>query len=187
MNHNLLFIIGALVILLVMLAVDNQNKDILTQSDLNNYGQKEKNQTHFQYLSNFGYYGTLNLKGYVEIKQKESFGGEVMNYAFFHFVETDNDLIYNFLEESKGNLFIDNASIGLGCYEKDKKRIYSISSGDDDDVENVIKDAQLEKLLSSNKANLVSLQIEKPINTQAKGAPACYSHFRSFKLIENNE
>lgn len=137
----------------------------------------------------YGYFGTLKLTGYLDIEKWPCNPGEEckeeVNYVFFLFTQTDNNLIYDFLEDYKGNSFLNFSKkrVGLGCYQKDKGRIYSQNVGDTGIFENIISEDKLKKLLASDNNNLVTLQLTKPILTSGAGAPACYSHFRLFEVL----
>lgn len=141
----------------------------------------------FQKSDQYGFFGTLRLTGYLDIVQRCGFFveecNETFNYVFFVFTETNNELINDFLDQNKGNSFVKDNAIGLGCYQEDKNRIYSTNDGDDKVFENIISNKDLENLLLSNESNLIKLQLTKPIYTSGRGAPDCYSHFRQFKTL----
>jgi hypothetical protein len=141
----------------------------------------------FQYSQDSGFYGTLTLTGYIDMKQRICKQGDMchktVTYASFVITSASNKNIYTFLTENKGNSFAGDNSIGLGCYEKENQRIYSLNSGDDENTENIITNSDLQKLLQSNKNNTVTMQLVKPSLTVGGGASECYSHFRSFKII----
>jgi hypothetical protein len=141
----------------------------------------------FQYSKDAGFYGTLILTGYLDMKQRVCKQGEMcqktVTYASFIITATNNENIYTFLAENKGNSYASDNSVGLGCYEKEAKRIYSTNSGDDGTFENSILGSDLQKLLQSNKNNTINLQLVKPSFMGGGDAPECYSHFRLFKII----
>ena len=141
----------------------------------------------FQYLMKAGFYGTLSLTGYLNVKHRICKPGSMCNktvdYAFLVVTSTDNNTIYDFIKEEKGNSFVSDDGIGLGCYEKEKSRIYSTNLGDDGGVENIISGSDLQKLLSSNENKTVKIKLTKPYFTGGGDAPECYSHFRSFHII----
>jgi len=141
----------------------------------------------FQKSEKYGFYGTLTLTGYLTQETHVCDPGNIcqktVNYASFVFSKSDSPAIYDFLQENTENSFLASASVGLGCYEKDKKRISSENDGDGGTVENIISGAELTKLLASSKTKQVQLQLTKSIETGGREAPDCYSYFRSFKVL----
>lgn len=153
-------------------------------------GLKNAEEKPFQFFSSLGYFGTLTIKGYLEIqtwecKQNQEYlfpCEEDIHYTFFVIVENQNPVLDEFLKDYQGNSFVGKNKIGLGCYQEDKKRIYSINLGESGEVENIISGKELDLLLQSNQDNLVTLQLVKPVLLSGRGAPNCYSHFRNFKV-----
>ncbi len=147
----------------------------------------EEDETVFQKSDRIGFFGTLTLTGYLDIERwvcdENGMCSETVDYAFFVVKDTSSDLIYDFINDSKGNSFVGNNSIGIGCYNKDKNIIHSMNSGDSGTVENIISGEDLYKLLGSNKNNLVKLKLTKPTPPPGGGAPECYSHFRLFQVL----
>ena len=147
----------------------------------------EKDETVFQKSDGIGFFGTLTLTGYLDIKEWICNEGdmctETVDYASFVFEDTDSDLIYDFLGDSKENSFVRDNSIGIGCYEKDKNIIHSINLGDSGGVENIISGEDLNKLLNSDEDNLVKLKLTKLVPALGIGASECYSHFRLFEVL----
>jgi len=141
----------------------------------------------FQKSGEYEFFGTLTITGYLDIKTKVCDSGnmcsETVEYASLIITETNNDLIYDFIELSKGNSFIAPNGVGLGCYQEDQSRIYSTNFGYNGSVDNIISGNDLEKLLSSAENNLVKIQITKPTPPPGSGAPDCYSHFRDIKVF----
>ncbi len=141
----------------------------------------------FQKSDTYGYFGTITLTGYYAQETHVCNPGEpcdeTVEYGSFRFTNTDNQALTEYLKENVGNSFVAAQSIGLGCYQKDKSRIYSTNESDEGIVENAISGASLQKLLASSQAKPISLQVTKPIYTSGRGAPACYSHFRGFKVL----
>ena len=161
---------------------------ILVEEILSTFKFIEEDETVFQKSGEFEFFGTLTLTGYLDIERWICNEGdmctETVDYASFVFEDTDNDLIYDFLDSSKGNSFVGSNSVGIGCYEKDQNIIHSINLGNDGKVENIISDKDLDKLIGSNKNNLVKLKLTKPAPASGMGAPECYSHFRLFEVLQ---
>lgn len=160
------------------LADDNSNNG----QSLNN-GQAPTEATQSTYrLDQKGYHGTLTLTGYLNLETIQDFEGEKVQYAFFRIIKTNSDLIYDYLKQSKGNSFVRDNAVGLGCYQEEGARIYSTNDSDNGTLENIITGNELQKLLSSSQSTLISLQLSQPILTGGRGAPVCYSHFREFEI-----
>lgn len=127
--------------------------------------------------------GTLTLTGYLEIEHRDcppdSMCSEDVEYAKFKITDTDNQAIYGFLKDYQGNSYAGENWVGLGCYEKDKNRIYLENFSDDaGSTQNVMILQQLEKLLASTEQKPVQVTLKKPPLAGGSGAPDCYSHFR---------
>lgn len=143
----------------------------------------------FQLISeeNGTYAGKLSLTGYVDVKFIKCPEGGMcskdVDYAYFVFEENDNQAIYDYLEESKGNSFLDDNSIGLGCYEKDNNHIYADTYSDNMGSSNTkIEGDELKKLLAATKAKPVTIEAIKYISTAGFGAPDCFSQFNAFTV-----
>jgi hypothetical protein len=148
----------------------------------------------FQESPTYGFFGTLTLKGYIDIKKRVcnpgDMCGETVDYASFVFTESGNKALEKFTGTHTGNSFVAGDRVGIGCYQKDQSRIYYINFGDSKDITKVtesfegeIKGTDLTKLLSSSKSNPVSIKMTRPIYTSGQGAPDCYTHFRSFDVL----
>lgn len=133
------------------------------------------------------YYGTLTLTGYLNMDHRICKENEPCNktvdYASLIVVSTNNNLIYEYMKLNKGNAFVDENSIGIGCYEKNNKRIYSINHSNYGSFDNIIIGSDLEKILQSNINNPITIQLSKSYLTVGSGAPECYSHFRLFEIL----
>jgi uncharacterized protein YxeA len=136
-----------------------------------------------------GYYGTLALTGYlthqsVPADPYNESSTETIDYVSFKFSKSNSNLINDYLSENQGNSFVATQSVGIGCYDKGKNKIYSPNFGDSGNVENSITGSDLASLLGSGESKEVKLQLTKPIYTSGMGAPACYSQFRDYKLVQ---
>jgi len=166
-----------------------------TAVQTNNYNaQKPENNSpdsnstvKFDEYDNNNYYGALILTGYLDVKTRVCNPGDMcertVEYASFVFTESSSDAIYDFLGVNTGNSFVGDTAIGLGCYEKDKNRIFYENFADVDSVQGEIKGQDLAKLLASNKTNPVKLEMKREIYTSGRGAPDCYTHFRDFAVL----
>lgn len=142
----------------------------------------------FKHDEKLGYFGTITLKGHLDIERPECPQGgtcqETVDYASLVFDTVNNTAFNEYVKESEGNAFIGVNSIGLGCYtEVSTNRIYSMNESDYGQVENMITDEDLTKLLASKDGAEIQIQVTKPILTAGAGAPDCYSHFRNMDVL----
>lgn len=140
----------------------------------------------------FGYYGTVTLTGYLEIKQYICNPGDPCNgtidYANLVFTKSDNQNIYDFLSEDQDD------RVSLGCYEKEENQISYISYEDVDPeydgeyqgervIEGKISGKDFTKLFSSSISEQVELKLTRPIYTSGHGAPNCFTPFAHFDVL----
>ncbi len=151
----------------------------------------------FQKSEKYGYYGKLDLEGYMEVIKPEcnpegGYGyapGECLqDYVNFVVTKSSSPLLFDFLND--GGNFKTEGKFQLGCYQKGLS-IKSMNTADSNDpnirentVENNITGQQLSILESSNVNNPVKLQTERAVYTSGRGVAECYSHFRNFVVSE---
>jgi hypothetical protein len=154
----------------------------------------DPNKELFQESDAYGFFGTLNLTGYIDIQKRicnpGDMCGETVDYASLIFSDTNNEAIKKFTGQYNGNSYIAGDRVGLGCYQKDSNRIYYINFADAKDsargseaLEGQIVGDDLKKLLASTKTKPVTVKLTRPIYTSGQGAPDCYSHFRNFDVL----
>ena len=134
---------------------------------------------------NNGFHGTLTLTGYLDIQKRVcnpgDMCGETVDYASFHFTDTNDQDVHGFLGPYEGNSFGGPNIVGIGCYQQDTNRIYYQNDADATGmIEGEIKGEDLDLLLNSNANNKVELTLTREIYTSGRGAPDCYSHFKNF-------
>jgi hypothetical protein len=144
--------------------------------------------TKFQLSKDYSYYGTAQIKGFVDMAMVpthpfDETSTATTQYAFFKILETETPDLLKFIENNKGNSFVRTQAVGLGCVENGK--LSSVNSGDKGGFSNLIEGTNFVKLLKSSSSSPIILQLTKPIFLGGSGAPACYSHFRNFKIITN--
>jgi len=153
----------------------------------------------FRKSDDYGYYGKLELEGYMEVVKPEcdpngeygyGMDGCPQDYANFVVVKSNSPVLFDYLKD--GGSFKGEGHFQLGCYKEGISiESYNIS----DDVpggspknvitsENKITGEQLELLENSDEDNLVRLKTERDIYTSGRGASECYSHFRDFVISE---
>ncbi|MFA6992400.1 MAG: hypothetical protein WC269_03940 [Candidatus Gracilibacteria bacterium] len=154
---------------------------------LNNLKAIDPTSVSFKMDPQFGiYYGTLTLTGYLNIETricKELDPCiETVDYASLIVMDADNEDINQFLVNYDGNYYAGGNKVGLGCYQKDQNRIFSVNIGNNR-LETSISGEQLTKLLSSTETNPVSLKLTSPVRLDERGGSECYSYFRNFEVL----
>jgi hypothetical protein len=167
----------------------NQNEAGGKTAVPNNNQDQSKNaaETVFHKSPDYGFYGTLTLTGYLDVRTRVcnpgDMCGETVEYASFVFTKTSSEAIREFTGEFQGNSFIAGDRVGLGCFQETAGRIYYQNYGDENKIEGEIKGEDFAKLAQSNKNRQVELKLTRPIYTSGQGAPDCYSHFRNFDVL----
>ncbi len=148
------------------------------------------NVTAYHYDGKFGYVGTLTVKGYPEIKRMvceegEPFCSKTVDYVYFKITDSANQDIFKFINATKGNTFITENGVGIGCYEKEKNRIYSYTAkgevvddrvivGSGKRIESIISS---DYILSATKSNPVDLTLTAFLVPDSE-ATECFSYFK---------
>lgn len=139
----------------------------------------------------YGFFGSAILTGYILTYPSMCGVGDSLacddtnyfDYSYFNVVRSENEEIFDFLKERKGKAFIIQRSIGLGCYQEEEGRLFSKNSGDRGSYDNLVTGESLQQLMASGPKNYVRLKVTRPIYTDKKIAPYCYSLFREFKVL----
>ncbi len=177
--------LALLIVILIGIFFLSQNLNIqapetTTDIDWNAYQEQEN-------ISFYEFEGTLALEGYTDIETSACTFQDIeecsVNYTFFVANKANHPAFFDWLEQMKGNSFIRENAIGLGCYQQEKERIYSINNADVEETESTITGKDLKKLLDSSKSNPIIIEVERLKLTAGRGAPDCYSHFRNFKVF----
>lgn len=130
--------------------------------------------------------GTVHVKGYAETEIvvepfcDDDFCPEY-EYVFFVVVDSDSQEFTNFLSQNGGNAFGADNRIGLGC-EDDNQIVYENDSDTYGRKEFVLSDDISEEILDSSPEHLVALTLTKLPLSGGAGAPACYAHFTTVEL-----
>jgi hypothetical protein len=141
----------------------------------------------FHQDANGDYWGTLILAGYLDVQRRACNPGDMcgntVDYAYFVFGNTDNDAIKKFAGVNDGNFFVAGDRVGIGCRQKDPSRIYYENFADTGEVTGEISGDDYAKLVSSSQGHPVQVRMTRELYTSGRGAPDCYSHFRSFDIL----
>jgi cell division protein FtsB len=136
-----------------------------------------------------GYAGKLLVKGYATTESVEEAwceaNCETYTYVFFNIVSTDNDYIQDYINDSQGNAFVGENSIGIGCVEDGQIFRASVSRDNPempDDYKNSTEASEI--ILNSSAASPVTIEIDKYNSLMAMGAPTCWSHFSDLRVVE---
>ena len=101
----------------------------------------------------------------------------------FHIVNTDSNDFLKWIDNSKGNSFVGDKAIGIGCINDNIIEYYN-SSDEKEDAQYRISKNDSEKIINSTKDNLVKLKLERKVYTGGSGTPMCYSHITNINVIE---
>lgn len=134
-----------------------------------------------------GEYGTFQAEGYTTtVKGEEGMFCEEnckeYDYVFFNITKSENTKIFDYMNSHAGNSFVQDKAIGMGCVASGVIS-YSNSSDTVDEKEYTISKDDTQKILSATKEKPVRLAVERLEYTGGRGAPTCYSHFATFKVI----
>jgi hypothetical protein len=147
----------------------------------------DETKTPYHISEVYGALGTITLKGYMEIEKRVCNPGDVcsatVDYADFVFSKSDNPNAPDALFNGYNNPFVGPGRVGLGCYEKAKKRITYQNDSDRDSYQGTISGNDLSELLASSTSKLVDLKFTAMVHMTGKGAPDCYSAYRYFDVL----
>ncbi len=134
-----------------------------------------------------GEYGTLQAEGYTTTsKRDEAFCEEnckQYDYVLFTIAKTENANILKYLKSISGNSFVQDNSIGIGCVA-DGQITYTNSSDANGMKEYAIPKDDTSAILASTVDKFVVLEFERLQFNGGSGAPTCYSHFTTIKLVK---
>lgn len=173
----------SILFLVIFIAAGCDKKEVVKDQ----HDQNIIDDTPFHKTDDGNFEGTLTLTGHLDVKQRVCNEGdmctETVDYGTFIFSETSSDDIYEFIGIQKGNSFVEQRAIGIGCVEKDLNRIYYENFSDKEKVQKQIVGDSYERLLNSSPENPVQLRMTRLTYTSGQGAPDCYSHFRDFDVL----
>jgi len=126
------------------------------------------------------YYGDIVVKGYTNVVEaKEPFCEEncaTYDYVLFNITDTNNDFIDEYIGGQKGNSFVGDMSIGLGCVKDGI--VWRWNDSDKFGIKEYASSKAIsERILKSTEEKPVTIQLTRYLYTGGRGAPACYSHF----------
>jgi hypothetical protein len=126
--------------------------------------------------------GTLQARGYLYTKDVPDPYCETncatYTRAFFHIVESPNQSIGSYISDQKGNAFVEDSAVALGCVIDGKIQAAGIPSG-----EKIYSNTLSKLLVDSSKEMPVSIEIGRSTVPAGGDAPVCYSHFDSITLL----
>jgi len=133
-----------------------------------------------------GDFGTLMARGYVTTqKVPEAFCDDncpEFTYASFVISETKNPNILNYLKAQSGNAFVKDNAIGMGCIVDNVIR-YSNNADTTGQKEYTLSKDESLRILAATAESPITLEITKLKQDSGSGAPTCYSHFTTFKIV----
>jgi hypothetical protein len=135
----------------------------------------------------YDYYGKLVVEGYVTTEEwPEAFCEEncqMYTYVFFNVLNTENDFFDAYIERQLGNAFVGERSIGLGCVKNNI--LWRINDSDEfgpQEYTNSVETSAL--ILNSTAERPITIQLERYLLRDGRGAPDCYSHFAQVRIVE---
>jgi hypothetical protein len=153
---------------------------------------KETSQTlttdDFKYdEENYDYYGKLIVNGYATLQERpEAFCEEncpVYTYVFFNILDTENKFLDAYIKGQKGNSFVGETSIGLGCVADNI--LWRMNDSNEFGMQkytNSLKTSEV--VLNSSTEKPITIELERYLYSGGRGAPDCYSHFAQVKIVE---
>lgn len=135
----------------------------------------------------YAYYGKALLRGYVSLSERpQAFCQEdcpVFTYASFNILETENEFIDDYISGQKGNSFVGEMEIGLGC--TDDNILWRMNDSNEFGMKKYTNSPETsEAILNATKENPITVNLERYLYTGGRGAPDCYSHFAQVSLVE---
>lgn len=147
---------------------------------------KEKDISSFKADNDGNFYGTLTVTGYPVIKKKTTTlcSEDCSSYFYIYFqVLSENKALFKFLTNQKGNAFVGEKQIGLGCLENNIITYYNDSEELGMNQYNVSSELS-RNILESNEQNPISITLTRLLFIGGSGAPDCYSHFTTISSVE---
>ncbi len=134
-----------------------------------------------------GEYGTLQVEGYATtVKRNEDFCQEnckQYDYVFFNITRTENTNIFTYLKNQSGNSFVQDKSVGMGCIINEQVS-YSNNSDTRGSQEYTVSKGDTSAVMAATANKPIVLELERLKLSGEGGAPTCYSHFTTFKVIK---
>ncbi|MEK9159474.1 MAG: hypothetical protein AAB383_01965 [Patescibacteria group bacterium] len=168
---------------------ENRISSLLDDNESIRADNEEKSATdNFHYdEDNYAYYGKLVVNGYLTFEERpEAFCEEncpIYTYTFFNVLNTDNEFLDDYIEEQRGNSFVGETSIGLGCIEEDI--LWRMNDSNEFGMQKYTNSLEeSETILNSSSENPITVELERYLYTGGRGAPDCYSHFAQVKVVE---
>jgi hypothetical protein len=138
-----------------------------------------------------GDYGVTQIEGYANVAKinddncmmmEDTSNCEEVDYVYFNITNSGNSKLIEYINNLAGNSFVSDMAIGMGCYA-DSKISYSNASDAKGFSSYEISKSDTEKILSATKEKPIRIEIERFKLTTGRGAPSCYSHFATFKIV----
>ena len=83
----------------------------------------------------------------------------------------------------KGNAYVKDDAIGLGCIEDGIVTYYN-SSDQNGSKQYSLYDSDSKKIMDSTSSNPIRLRLNRLLFTSGSGAPLCYSHITEVSVVE---
>ena len=198
-------LIGALVAIIIILlglciyllfvkkdngVVDDNNGN--QNNVVNDLNEEDKNIVN-TFTSQYPEEGIATVTGYATVVKRsvcdapfctdENEPEQQIDYVFFNITDTKSSEFLKFIEKSKGNSFVGDNSIGLGCLEKGVIT-YNNNSDKTGYKSYTLNNSLSSDILNSSKDKAITLELEKLKLSFGGYADICYSHITNVKEIK---
>ena len=132
-------------------------------------------------------YGKVTVTGYAYTEERtDSDTGEKFQYVLFKITESSSDNFMKYIESMKGNSYVSDKAIGLGCF---KDGIISYNNVYDDDggkgANYKLSSVDSIKIINSSSSNLIRLNLLKNKLITGGSGYNCSSLIARISVIDN--
>lgn len=158
--------------------------DVFINSNNETNENKDKDESKVDTFSIDTNSGKVIVTGYVTSEKiQENLYDEGYLYTYFNILDSNSKNFLTFIENRKGNLFVTNNGIGIGCIEDNTLNYYNAS-----DIYGMmnykLSEKDTNRIMNSTKENPIKLELERLMFTSGSGAPNCYSHITNIKIVD---
>ena len=131
--------------------------------------------------------GKVEVVGYAYKKTLSDYDGNSKSYIYFKIMNTNSKEFLKYLKNLKGNSFVGDEAIGLGCMQKGQLTYYNENDSDKDGIyDYTFSEEDTNTILHSNRDNPVRLLLNKKKFTGGGEAGLCYSHITTVEIVNVN-
>lgn len=163
---------------------ESVSKDTVAKTICNGYVKSNNVET---FATGDNGYGEAIVTGYAYTEERtDSDTGEKFQYVLFKITESSSDNFMKYIESMKGNSYVSDKAIGLGCL-KDGIISYNNASNDNSGKgENyTLSSVDSIKIINSSSSNLIKLDLLKNKLTTGSSGYNCSSLITRISVINN--